>query len=144
MSSHKWYLEILGALILSKTNATTNLIAFSIIVGGVFYFSQWRNIFFFAAVSLGVLLVWHVVRTLTPIYCLRKQESRITWSQIILLASFGLWLLVVIMILGVNQAQVRKSVDSPPGMLTEDHHHTVHEERQVCYSSHLRPKSLHL
>ena len=41
-------------------------------------------------------------------------------------------------------AQVRKSVDSPPGMLTEDHHHTVHEERQVCYSSHLRPKSLHL
>ena len=41
-------------------------------------------------------------------------------------------------------AQVRKSVDSPPGMLTEDHHHTVHEESQVCYSSHLRPKSLHL
>ena len=44
----------------------------------------------------------------------------------------------------INLAQVRKSVDSPPGMLTEDHHHTVHEERQVCYSSHLRPKSLHL
>ena len=41
-------------------------------------------------------------------------------------------------------AQVRKSVDSPPGILTEDHHHTVHEESQVCYSSHLRPKSLHL
>ena len=45
---------------------------------------------------------------------------------------------------GGKSAQVRKSVDSPPGMLTEDHHHTVHEERQVCYSSHLRPKSLHL
>ena len=44
----------------------------------------------------------------------------------------------------INSAQVRKSVDSPPGMLTEDHHHTVHEESQVCYSSHLRPKSLHL
>ena len=44
----------------------------------------------------------------------------------------------------VNLAQVRKSVDSPAGMLTEDHHHTVHEESQVCYSSHLRPKSLHL
>ena len=41
-------------------------------------------------------------------------------------------------------AQVRKSVDSRAGMLTEDHHHTVHEESQVCYSSHLRPKSLHL
>ena len=45
---------------------------------------------------------------------------------------------------GEKWAQVRKSVDSPPGMLTEDHHHTVHEESQVCYSSHLRPKSLHL
>ena len=44
----------------------------------------------------------------------------------------------------LKKAQVRKSVDSPPGMLTEDHHHTVHEESQVCYSSHLRPKSLHL
>ena len=41
-------------------------------------------------------------------------------------------------------AQVRKSVDSPPGMLTEDHHHTVTEERQVCSSSHLRPNSLTL
>ena len=98
MSSHKWYLEILGALILSKANAITNLIAFSLIVGGIFYFTQWRNMFFFAAASLGVLLVWHVVRTLTPIYCLRKQESRITWSQIIMLASFGLWILVVIKI----------------------------------------------
>ncbi|MDY4528767.1 MAG: LysM domain-containing protein, partial [Parabacteroides sp.] len=27
----------------------------------------------------------------------------------------------------LTMAQVRKSVDSPPGMLTEDHHHTVHE-----------------
>ena len=43
-----------------------------------------------------------------------------------------------------SSAQVRKSVDGPPVMLTEDHHHTVHEERQVCYSSHLRPKPLHL
>ena len=55
MSSHKWYLEILGALILSKANAITNLIAFSLIVGGIFYFTQWRNMFFFAAASLGVL-----------------------------------------------------------------------------------------
>ena len=28
--------------------------------------------------------------------------------------------------IGNFAAQVRKSVDSPPGMLTEDHHHTVH------------------
>ena len=51
---------------------------------------------------------------------------------------------VLLLSYSLFSAQVRKSVDSPPGMLTEDHHHTVHEERQVCYSSHLRPKSLHL
>ena len=51
---------------------------------------------------------------------------------------------LMFVIVSVIAAQVRKSVDSPPDMLTEDHHHTVHEERQVCYSSHLRPKSLHL
>lgn len=46
---------------------------------------------------------------------------------------------------GTNfSAQVQKSVDSPPGMLTEDHHHTVHEERQVCNSSYLSTESLHL
>ena len=49
-----------------------------------------------------------------------------------------------LILFGVFLAQVRKSVDGPSGMLTEDHHHTVHEERQVCYSSHLRPKPLHL
>ena len=62
------------------------------------------------------------------------------------------WLSLLSWHISINQnknsliiwAQVRKSVDSPPGMLTEDHHHTVHEERQVCYSSHLRPKPLHL
>ena len=41
-------------------------------------------------------------------------------------------------------AQVQKSVDRSPGMLTEDHHHTVHEERQVCNSSYLSTESLHL
>ena len=51
-------------------------------------------------------------------------------------------LLLAGMFASVILAQVRKSVDSPPDMLTEDHHHTVHEERQVCYSSHLRPKPL--
>ena len=47
-------------------------------------------------------------------------------------------------VVGEDMAQVRKSVDSPPGMLPEDPHHTVHEESQVRYSSHLRTKSLHL
>lgn len=103
MSSHKWYLEILGAIIKSKVNVVSNFFAFLLIIGGFFYFSQWRGFFSLAAVSLWGLWVWHVVRTLTPIYCLRKQESKITWSQIFLLASFGLWLLTIITLLRINQ-----------------------------------------
>ena len=103
ISSRKWFLQILGALILSKAKALGHLVAFMLIVGGIFQFSQWKDYFFFAAASLGVLLVWQIVSTLTPIYCLRKEEARITWSQIVLLASFGLWLFIVIKILDINK-----------------------------------------
>ena len=103
MSSQKWYLEILGALILSKTKAIIHFVAVLLIVGGICCLSEWRKVFYFSAATLVVLLVWQIVRTLNPIYCLRKEESRITWSQIFLLASFGGWLLVVIKLLDISQ-----------------------------------------
>ena len=103
MSSHKWYLEVLGALILSKVWAAGYLVAALLIVAGLFCFPLWRDVVCFTAASLAVLLVWRIVRTLNTIYCLRKEESRITWSQIALLVSFGCWLLVVIKILNINK-----------------------------------------
>lgn len=103
MSSRKWYLEILGAWIMSRTKAACHFMAAMLIIGGIFCFSEWRKVFFFAAASLVVLIVWEIVRTLTPIYCLRKQESKITWSQISLLASLGCWLIVVIKILNIDK-----------------------------------------
>lgn len=103
MSSHKWYLEILGALIMSKTKAIFHLAIILLLVGGFFCFSQWRTAFYIAAATLAVMLVWQIVRALNPIYCLRKEESRITWSQIVLLASMGGWLLVVIKVLDINK-----------------------------------------
>lgn len=103
MSSHKWYLEILGALILSKTKAIFHFVAALLIIGGICCFSEWRKVFYFSAATLVVLLVWQIVRTLNPIYCLRKKESRITWSQVFLLASFGGWLVVIIKLLEISQ-----------------------------------------
>ena len=103
MSSHKWYLEILGALIMSKTKAIFHLAIILLLIGGFFCFSQWRTAFYIAAATLAVMLVWQIVRALNPIYCLRKEESRITWSQIVLLAAMGGWLLVVIKVLGINK-----------------------------------------
>lgn len=103
ISSQKWYLEILGALILSKVKAFVNIIMAFAIVGGIVFYKQGRDALYLVAATLIVWLVWQVVRALTPIYCLRKKESRITWSQICLLLSFGVWLLVFIKILNVDK-----------------------------------------
>lgn len=40
--------------------------------------------------SLVCVFIGLIVHYLTPIFCLRKQESRITWSQILFLVSIGL------------------------------------------------------
>lgn len=103
MSSHKWYLEILGALILSKTKAIVHLLVILALIGGMVFYAKGRDVFYFVAATFGVLIVWQIVRALNPIYCLRKEEARITWSEIILLASFGGWLLVIIKLLGINK-----------------------------------------
>lgn len=103
MSSRKWYKEILGALILSKTKAVVQLLVVLALAGGIFFYAEGRKVFYFVAATFAVYLVWQIVRTLTPIYCLRKLESKITWSQIFLLASFGGWLLAVIEIFGINK-----------------------------------------
>lgn len=103
MSSQKWYLEILGALILSKVKAMVNILIALALIGGIIFYKQGREALYLAAATLAVLIVWHVVRVLNPIYCLRKKETRITWSQIFLLLPFGGWLLVLIGVLNVNK-----------------------------------------
>lgn len=103
MSSHKWYLEILGALILSKVSA---LVLSFITIGvlyGIVYYTEGRRYLYIIAATLAMIIIWHVVKNLVPIYCLRKEESRITWSQIILLTSFGSWLIVFLRVLNINK-----------------------------------------
>lgn len=94
LSSHRWYVQILGALIMSTTNVIIlGTLSVALLVG-LYVWSVKACIV--AAATIGVLIVLHIVRTLNSIYCLTKQESRITWSQIMLLVSFGLWLIIVI------------------------------------------------
>lgn len=102
LSSSRWYVQILGALILSKTKLLLlhSLLAIAILLALYFYNT---DLCIFVASTIGLLVVWHVVKTLTPIYCLRKEEHRITWSQIIFLASIGAWTIIAIRFLGVTQ-----------------------------------------
>lgn len=47
-------------------------------------------------------IIW-IVRKLTPLFNIRKQEIRITISQIIVLVAFGFWLLALLIFTGLNK-----------------------------------------
>ena len=103
MSSRKWYLEILGAFILSKVRALLHILIAVGILCGIVFDAKGRTFLYLGAATVAVMIVWQIVRTLTPIYTLRKEESRITWSQIILLTSFGVWIVVFLKVLNINK-----------------------------------------
>lgn len=94
LSSEKWYVQVLGALASSFMSLLTCTIVLSIIIYEFYSSSPKICIVLTATFILSVVI--YVVRKLNPIYCISKKESRITISQIILLISLGLWLIVVI------------------------------------------------
>lgn len=99
LSSKRWYVQVLGALIMSKTKAWGLILLTLILLGGLYLWMPDDlkiQSYFISAATIGVIIVIHVVHTLNPIYCLMRQETRITWSQIVLLASMGVWLIIVI------------------------------------------------
>lgn len=52
--------------------------------------------------SLLAIIYW-AVKALTPVYCLRKEDHKVTWAQIILLAAIGIWLIGVVLIFHINK-----------------------------------------
>lgn len=93
LSSQNWFKQVIGAIISSKFVIALSLLAIAIFLLLPFADQSHRTYYVFAATTLFAFVVWHIVRILNPIYCLRKIEQRITWSQIWLLVSLGLWML---------------------------------------------------
>ena len=93
LSSQNWLKQVIGAIISSKFVIALSLLAIAIFLHLPFADQSHRTYYVFAATTLFAFVLWHIVRILNPIYCLRKIEQRITWSQICLLVSFGLWML---------------------------------------------------
>lgn len=95
MSSRNWFEQVWGAHLRSKFNwvffgmAFLPILLIVLSVFDVIVLFGYGKILLFIAFAFVTLLVWRIVRILTPIYWLRKEETRITWSQIILLLSFG-------------------------------------------------------
>lgn len=96
LSSYQWYKQIFGALISSKILISFVICAILLLVG--LYFID-KILCAFCSTSVLAIVVWHIVKLLTPIYCIREQEHRITWSQIALLVSFGIWLLTLLYVI---------------------------------------------
>lgn len=97
LSSPNWFVQVLGALI-SPGAKLWGLVLFSIILLVALFFLS-PKLCLLAGITAVVAIVYYVVHTLTPIYCLCKQEVRITWSQIVFLSAVGLWMIVVIMLI---------------------------------------------
>lgn len=115
MSSNRWYMEVPGALLSSKVKAAVYLVLFVGLCLGIRLFAVvwqcegWRKAFILGMGLFLVYLVWDVVHTLTPVYCLRRKELRITLSQTVLLLAFGAWLVAVFVVLGLNKQSVEDS-----------------------------------
>lgn len=56
-----------------------------------------------AVATVVFVVVWRCISKMNRIFSLRRQETRITINQVIVLATFGLWIAFVIFALGIKQ-----------------------------------------
>lgn len=115
--SGKWYiLQIIGAVLKSYWSIifTTALLLIMIFlspkvatrIGDVNYSppsSIYSKIAIIAVCCIFFGVTAYVMTNLNKLYSLRKQETRITISQIILLATFGICLTIIVYCLGIKQ-----------------------------------------
>lgn len=94
LSSEKWYVQVLGALLMTFTKLPL-LVSILIIAVASLGFNTPESLKV-GGVTISLIIVVQSVFVLTPIYCLQKNEIRITWSQVVFLISLGIWLLVTI------------------------------------------------
>lgn len=108
LSSYTWHRQIFGALI--KTRLEHCVVPVILVATFVAYCSLRTEHFLFLRLSVVLLTtlilvcVWQITVSLNEIYSLRKQEVKITWSQIGLLTTFGTWMIVVIFCLNLHNA----------------------------------------
>lgn len=107
LSSTRCHRLILGALL--KTKYERYMIPAALTFVLIAYI-LWRTGFIFVSkilvatlMSLFLWCVWFVTKTLNKIFSLRRQETYITWSQISLLAAFGLWIVVIVCCLNLQK-----------------------------------------
>lgn len=108
LSSYTWHRQLFGALI--KTKLDHYIVPVVLFIACLAYYS-WKTEHYLIlrfcillSTTLVLICVWQITVSLNEVYSLRKQEAKITWSQIGLLTTFGTWIIVVIYTLNLHNA----------------------------------------
>lgn len=108
LSSYILHKQLFGALI--KAKLEHYIIPVILVVACLAYYSWRTGHYYFLrfcivlSTTLILICVCRIAVSLNEIYSLRKQETKITWSQICLLTTFGVWIIVVIYCLNLHNA----------------------------------------
>ena len=126
LSKKSWLLQVHGAMIQNKWGLLNYLllitcifILISVIAKVFFNIDDCNYLRLFAFVISGMLL-WRtsaIVKKLNKIFCLRKQELRITWSQIALLVAIGLFMVTFVEFVNPRKDSVESILLSGVGMV---------------------------
>ena len=104
LSSDRTMIQILGAMFYGFNKWLMALEAIAVVA---FLLTNSGNVHHKSALmaicTLGYIIVYATVRVLTPLYNLSKKEGKSTWSQIILLTTFGVWIISAILILDISK-----------------------------------------
>lgn len=120
LTSQEWPWQYYGAILEGWRNGLLNVITLAgcAVMAGLLIAKAWCGCHFVPCLRaftlvLSACLLWRtvvVIRRLNTIFCLRRKETRVTWSQIILLIVIGLFIIALVEFINPRK-------DSPEAMM---------------------------
>lgn len=105
LSSRKTCVQLIGSVFCcwkQLVGWTVFGITLFAILKGLCHDAFWMKIAELVCLSSLLAIIYWAVKALTPVYCLRKEDHKVTWAQIILLGAIGIWLIGIVLIFNIN------------------------------------------
>ncbi|MGN0214063.1 MAG: mechanosensitive ion channel domain-containing protein [Muribaculaceae bacterium] len=111
LSSEHCAWQVLGAIIRFKCVGMLLLAFFLFAYAMSSYHNEvWFKLVLCTSATCVFLFLSQIINTLAPIFCLRRKETHITWSQIVLLLAFGAWITTIVMVIDVSSHEASSYV----------------------------------
>lgn len=127
LSKRNWLWQIYGAIIQGKYMWMINLLSIVLCIAVLVLLIaklcfNWHPLphLRLLTIIISLLLLWRtivIVKTLNKIYCLRKNEQRITWSQVVLLLVIGLFFISFVEFLNPKKDSVESILLGGAGLV---------------------------